>query len=417
MRNVEFRTGLMQDKSVTTIPARVFDPTRDTRWLLGVAALSFIGGVGMIAGGLLQGYALLLLGIVGGLAWDVRFRRRPRERTLVCKPGSIQTRGSGLIRARDIEGATTARVGDRVALVLAHRRRRRHPIILELANEDALQTVCKSLGIGHHGFGHIDFATQTSREEMGSRIFSVIGLLCILSFFTRVEPVIGLGVMGLLLSLVVVVSLAFIRRAMPQAFVRITSAGVFLPTGMFVPFHAIEDVQLLANDIVFRIKTERNEPELRLPIRCVKRSRHGLTREELEHMTTQIRAASERAHGMFRTKTAPEALAARLARNEGENDADWYARLDMLAIGGAGYRALSAEPAELWALLEDPEALADVRAGAARVLRRIDKDVLHVRVADVLATVRDERTRTRIADSIEEEDDERSPDSQSAAHS
>jgi len=82
------------------------------------------------------------------------------------------------------------------------------------------------------------------------------------------------------------------------------------------------------------------------------------------------------------------------------------------------YRALSAEPPELWALLEDPEAPADVRAAAARVLHRVDKDALRVRVVEVLATVRDEDTRTRIADSISSDDDEEpAPDSQSAAHS
>jgi len=156
---------------------------------------------------------------------------------------------------------------------------------------------------------------------------------------------------------------------------------------------------------------------MRLPIRAVKHARHGMTREELEHLTAQLRAASDRAHGRFRTKTAPEALASRLARNDGEKDADWHARLDTLAMGGGGYRALAVDPAELWALLEDPEAPADVRAGAARVLRRIDKDILRVRVKDVLATVREPETRARIADSIEEEDEEPAPDSQSAAHS
>jgi hypothetical protein len=404
----------MQDKSVTTIPARVFDPTRRAHWLVAVAATVFTAGVALIAAGVIPGFILVLLGVVMGLSWDLRLRRPARERILVCKPGSIETRGSGLIRASDIEGATTARVGDRVALVLGHRRRRRHPIILDVPDEAALDTICKSLGIGHHGFGHIDFATQPSREETGSRVFSAIGILSILACF--IQPILPLGIMALLLSLVVVVAMAFIRRSLPQPFARITSTGVYLPSGMFVPFTSIEDVQLESKAIVFHVRTERGLPELRLPIRAVRRARQGMTRDELEHLAAQMRAASERAHGKFRTKAAPEALASRLSRNDGENDADWRARLDTLAMGGAGYRVLSADPADLWALLEDPEATADVRAGAARVLHRIDKDVLKVRVADVLATVRDKETRARIADSIEEEE-EPAPDSQSAAHS
>lgn len=405
----------MQDKSVTTIQARVFDPTRRARWLVAASATIFTAGVALSIAGWLGGFVFMLLGMTTFLGWDLRFRRGARERSISCKPGSIRAAGSGLIRAREIEGATTARVGDRVALVLAHRRRRRHPIILELPDEAALETICKSLGIGHHGFGHIDFATQPSREESYSRFFSAIAIGSVLSLF--VESLIPIALSVLILSLIIIVCLAFVRLTMPARFARITSAGVFLPTGMFVPFNSIENVELLSNDIVFRVRTVRGAPELRFPIRSVKYARQGLTRDELEHMVAQIRAASDRAHGMFRTKAEPEALAARLARNEGENDADWHARLDTLAIGGAGYRALGADPADLWALLEDPEARPDVRAGAARVLRCIDKDALRVRVKDVLATERDEATRTRIADSIEEEEDEAPPDSQSAAHS
>lgn len=405
----------MQDKSVTTIPARVFDPTRRARWLVAAGATTFTAGIALLATGWIGGWLLLLLGVASVLSWDLRLRRGVSERSIVCRPGSIRARGSGLIRARDLEGATTARIGDRVALVLAHRRRRRQPIILELPDETALETICKSLGIGHHGFGHIDFATQPSREEKYSRFFSAIALLSLSSML--VSSLIPLGLSVLFLSLIIIVCIALVRLTMPTPFARITSGGVFLPTGMFVSFSSIEEVQLLSNDIVFRVRTDRGTPELRFPIRSVKWARHGMTRDELEHMVSQIRAASDRAHGKYRTKAEPEALAARLARNQNENDADWHARLDTVAIGGAGYRALAADPAELWALLEDPEAPADVRAGAARVLRRIDKDTLRVRVKDVLATERDEATRTRIADSIEEEEEEEAPDSQSAAHS
>ena len=404
----------MQDKSVTTIPARVFDPTRRALWLLAGGAMTFTVGVAMNATGVIGGSLLMLLGVATVLGWDLRFRRGARDRTIVCKPGSIRA-GFGLIHARDLEGATTARVGDHVALVLAHRGRRRHPIILELPDETALETVCKSLGIGHHGFGHIDFATLPSREEGYSRVFNAITMAAVLSLF--VEALIPLGMGVLVLSLVVLACLAFVRLTMPPPFARITSGGVFLPTGMFVPFPSIEDVQLLANEIVFKVRTDRGLPELRFPIGAVKYARQGMTRAELEHMVHQIRAASDRAHGKFRTKTEPEALAARLARKENENDADWHARLDTVAMAGAGYRALAADPAELWALLEDPEAPPDVRAGAARVLRRVDKETLRVRVKDVLATERDKATRARIADSIEEEEEEAPPDSQSAAHS
>jgi hypothetical protein len=408
---MELRTGLMQDKSVTTIPARVFDPMHRARWIVAACATSVTAGIALLAVSPIVGFALMMLGVATALSWDLRFRRRARDRMLVCKPGSIHTPGSGLIRARDLEGATTARVGERVALVLAHRRRRRQPLILELADEASLDTICKSLGIGHHGFGYIDFVTEPARTESWSRVLGAIGVVSVLSMLA--EPLIGFG--ALFLSLTAIVILAFVRLALPPPFARITSTGVFLPSGMFVPFRSIEHVELLADVMIFRVRTERGAPELRVPVRAVVRARHGMTRRELEHMAEQLRAASDRAHGQFKLKSVPEGLAVRLARGAAENDADWHARLDTLTLG-AGYRALSAEPAELWALLEDPEAPTDVRAAAARVLRRIDKDTLRVRVKDVLATERDEATRARIADSIEE-DDEPAPDSQSAAHS
>jgi hypothetical protein len=404
----------MQDKSVTTIPARVFDPTHRARWFVAAGATIVTVGIGLLAVSPILGYVAMLAGVMTALSWNLQSRRLVRSQALVCKPGSIHARGSGLIRARDLEGATTARVGEGVALVLAHRRRRRQPIIVELDDDVALDMVCKSLGIGHHGFGYIDFVTQPSSLESWSRVLSGLGMGAAVAML--IEPLIPYGAFALFFALVGIAALALLRAARSPAFARITSAGVLLPTGMFVPFRSIEDVQLVANVIVFRVRTDRGVPELRVPIRLVTYAREGMTRDELEHVIAQIRAASDRAHGQFKTKTAPEALAARLARNANENDADWHARLDTLAIGGAGYRALSAEPAELWALLEDPEAPADIRAGAARVLGRIDKTTLRVRVKDVLATVREPETRTRIADTIEE-DEEPAADSQSAAHS
>jgi len=60
------------------------------------------------------------------------------------------------------------------------------------------------------------------------------------------------------------------------------------------------------------------------------------------------------------------------------------------------------ESADLWKVLEDPEAEADLRSTAARLLARRAPEV-RTRVGDVLAAVRDERVRTRIAASVDDE--------------
>jgi hypothetical protein len=410
----------MQDqssKSITTIPARVFDAARRMRWLAFVGATMLALGIALAFAVPWAGFGLSIGGVVTLLAWDLRLRRRPRDRVLVCKAGSIRAPGTGLIRARDLEGATTARVGERVALVLAHRRRRRTPIILELADDAALDTICKSLGIGHHGFGHVDFITRSTSATRSQRIFAALGIVSVLAMLIPVTEVIALAAMMFVVALTVIVSVAFARLASPPPFIRLTSGGLFLPNTMFVPFHVIEEVSLLADAISFSIRTDRGVVPLMVSVRDVTLEREGATREELEHMVAQIRAASDRAHGKVALKSQPETLAAQLAHGKDESAADWHARLDTLGLGGSGYRALSVEPAELWTLFEDPDATADVRAGAARVLRRLDKDALEIRVAGVLATVRDEQTRTRIAESIEEEEDAPVDSSQSAAHS
>ena len=403
----------MQDQSVTTLTARVFDSTRRSRWLVAAGASVFAGGLALFLAGAWGGLVAAALGLTTIFGWIARTRRRPRERRVVCKPGSIHA-GNGLIRARDLEGATTARVNDRIARVLAPKRRRHQPIILELADESALAAVSKSLGIGHHGFGHIQFSTQPTQAETVMRVLSAIAAFAVVGLFF--ESALPFAILTLVFAACALGLTVLVAQTFPPPFASILSGGVYLPTGLFVPFDVIEDVRLTPYAIAFRVRADHGSHELALPVRFATHARHGPTIEELEHIVAQIRAAVDRAHGRFTLKSAPEALAAQLARGKGESDADWHARLDTLGVGAAGYRALSAEPAELWALLEDPEAPADVRSGAARVLRRIDKNALKVRVAAVLAAVRDDETRARIADSIDE-GDESPADPQSAAHS
>ena len=320
----------MQDqssKSTTAIRARVFDPARrlHTLWLGGAAAM--VGGIALATALPVWwiGYGTSMLGLVAVLAWEIRPRRRAADTMLTCMPGAIRTKQTGLIRARDIEGATTARIGERLALVLSHRRRRRAPIILELDDEPAADAIRKSLGVGHHGFGHIDFVPRPTSHEMTSRVVTIMAILSALAMLIPEPVVIAMAAFMLVLMLSLVVSVAIVRHAVPSPFARLTAGGVFLPTGMFVPFNVIEDVKVLASEVLFQIRTDRGVTSLKMPIKTVTMQRVGTTREELEHIVAQIRAASDRCHGQYTIKSEPEALAARLARGKDENDIDWHA--------------------------------------------------------------------------------------------
>jgi hypothetical protein len=390
-------------KSGTTITARVFDPAPPNHTLIWLAMM-FVGGViGAFTPVPATGLAALAA-VFLALVWDTRWRRGVRQRRITCKPGSLQIPRSGLIRAADLEGATTARFGDRISLVLAHRRRRRAPIVLDLPDEAALMTICKALGIGHHGFGHFDFVVQ---PPTSTRLRYWANGLTLLSFAAAWIPPLTAPALGVLSFAAMASAIIALTRigAFPRV-VRLTSGGVFVPGVIqpdFLPFRAIDEVTLEPDAIVFRIESTSGTIRRRVPIKSTSWSPQGASRGELEHFVAQIRAASERAHGKFLLKSSPQTLAQQLARGEKELVGDWHARLDTLGIGG-GYRGTTVEPQELWTLFEDPDALPDVRVAAARVLRRIARDEIRVRVADVLATVRDETTRARIAASLEDVD-------------
>ncbi len=391
----------MQHQSSTAIEATVFDsapPSVITPVVMGISgAMTVLAYVG--SSWALFGVAFALL-----LAWDLRPRRGPKHAMLSCRAGAIRVPGRGLIRARDVRGATTARVGDRVALALAHRRRRRTPIIIDVADDAALAAVCKSLGIGHNGFGEIELVAQPTNFERLRAPLNALALLDIAFMFVPdTLPVAGA------LAFPLFAAFAFftvLRIVTPTPTITLTSGGIFVPLPLrtFVPFHVIEEVRAEPDKLVLRLRTSEGVVVRSVPIKT-SGSRAACTPAALAHLVAQMRDAVDRAHGKFAFKPEPT-LASQLERAENEPLGDWRARIDTLGLGAAGYRATTIDAAELWTLLEDPEAKPDVRSAAARILARLDRNALRVRVADVLATVRDDDVRARIAESLEAEEDE-----------
>jgi hypothetical protein len=402
----------MEHQSSTKIEATVFDPAPPAPLFTAIGVM--LAATALLSLLVTGPTPLLALCLALIFAYDLRPRRRMKKTRLTCSAGYVRVPGRGLIRTRDVDGATTARVGDRVAIALSHRRRRRTPIILDLPDEAALATVCKSLGIGHNGFGQIDFITEPTGVERARYVTNAIAFATLALALVPELVAVG-GVAALVVAIAAV--LALVRVTNPPPVARLTSAGVFVPlrTGnTFLPFHLIEEVALRPGEILFRVRTDKEALVHVVRVGTSKWSRRACSAAELEHLVAQIRAAVDRAHGKFVFKPEPT-LAAQLKRGEHESIAEWHARIDTIGVGAAGYRATALDAVELWSLFEDPEAEADARAGAARILARLDRKALRVRVADVLATVRDDAVRARISESIEENEGEDERDERSAA--
>ncbi len=410
--------------------ATVFDSARPLHVLAAAALGGCVASVVLGFLGWPGAFTLFLGSLAALLVWDVRPRRRPRKALIECRAGMVRGRGIGTVRARDLVGATTATHAGRVSLMLAHRRRKHSPIILDLPDEVALRAVSKSLGIGYHGFGEVGAVLQAPPVETWSHAFDLLALAFILA-----AVVFGSGyggqytaltgeLFGMMAALAVfgsVVMLA-VRWASIAPRVALMPTGLFLPQrylgqnivagGSFIPFGAITRIDEAGGRLDVVVEAEGlPSATLLVPALPSRWMRKGLSRGEIAHVASQIRAASERAHGNYIVKQEPEASAAQLRRASGEGLREWVARIDALSLPAAGYRGAHVSAADLWSMLEDPEAHPDVRGASARLLVRIAPEDARTRVADVLAAVRDERVRARItasldADALEEQEQE-----------
>lgn len=402
----------MQDQSsssTTTVEANVFDlaPRVGPLGVVGPLFLFLAFTLGQSAEPM-HAAALAFVGWLALFAYDLRPTRRPRRTRVLCKPGTLKVAGGSTIRARDLVGATTAHHEGGVSLMLAHRRRRNRPIVLDLPDESALAKVCRALGIGHHGFGFVDVAVEPPPYAW-LRLLCAAALLpvplVVLAIDDHPEVVTAFGFLGFMAWIALVVG-TLSNAAMVM---RLTGSGAFFPrwrrNAGYVGFAAMESVQRNRDGLLVTAR-EPDGGSAAVPVRFRTSSlnRFSPTTHEVAHVESQLRAAVERAHGKGAPERALAAFAAVIERAPGEPLRDWLARVDTIAVGAPGYRSsASASREELWSLLEDPDASPNARAAAARLLSRVAPDELRVRVGDVLSTVRDERARVRIAASYDED--------------
>jgi hypothetical protein len=342
---------------------------------------------------------------------------RTRTAELVAGPGFIEIKKAGTrnqrIAARSIVGGTTARTNKGVLFTLSHAKRDQ-PLTIEVESDADAERIRHALGIGHGGFGSVGWRTVPSSAARtgfwGRLITFVIGaIICGLGFFVSHETagIVGLmlgqfGFISMILSLV-----GYFGRAAPPS-VTMAAEGLRIQTkqGWFnIPYDHVLGIEPVGNGLLFRVPPPYHAVEVETAGTLMGT---GLGPDDRDALIKQIMSASARARGLGASKNDVTGRVDTLRRN-GETPREWLARLDMagrmLEASTAGYRGHTLDTEDLWAVLEDPEAEADLRAAAARVLSHSPKPETRVRIDAAVAAVRDETTNRRLRIAISDDVD------------
>jgi hypothetical protein len=348
--------------------------------------------------------------LLGLLPWR---QGRARRATLECGPGYVEIKKAGSrnqrIRAKSIEGATTARTAEGVFLTLQHKDRDQ-PVTILVQNEAEAEKIRHALGIGHGGFGAITWRTvadNTMRAAFVGRILAVLmaTITVTLGIAASGEAALiaGLflgqfGVIGAILGLVALLG----RSSEPSLIMAPEGLRLRTARGWFaLPYDAVQQLYLHNRGYVFivpppygQVSVERSNALL-----------GGLGARDREVLLAQVNAATARAHGLGPKKNDVTGRVDQLRRN-GASVRDWLVRLDMagqMLQAGPGYRGITLDTEDLWAILEDPEAEAELRTAAARILRHAPQPEARARIDAAVAAVRDDTTNRRLRIAIKDD--------------
>lgn len=392
--------------------ARVHDPL-GPRWTRRVvpalAVLVMLVGLLTPAGAALRASVAL-----AGVALLVASRllqvlHASREVVLRLGAGHVDVPRAGLlsqrIRARSVRAASSARTAKGVALALVRSDAPERPIVLELQSEDDLTRVRRALGIGHFGCGEIAWPTTRTDpvSSLGRAVASALlsfGWLAmaIVAAFGRAEMCLAIALP--LVPATIAVAIASLAAQRPGARVTLGSHAMTLfdRQGARSSAAYADVVDIRPGEVCLRLQTRAGQ--LVIPTQ-------EMTPEEREHVGAQIVSAVQRTRGEGPPPPGlPPSLAVLAPREEARSA--WLARLDTAAAslaGGGGYRRSDLDTDDLWTALESPDAPAPIRAAAARVLARIAPAEARTRIAQVLESEHDERALAHIRVALEEDVD------------
>ena len=347
-----------------------------------------------------------------------------RRRTLVelvTGPGYVEIKSAGTrnqrIDAKEIGGATTTRTTRGILFTLAHASRTQ-PLTIEVESDADADRVRAALGIGHGGFGAVAWRTTTApAERRGARAYAVAAvcgvLMSLMTAFGASELIVLVPLLGFagIIAFVVGVLSSFEKVGPPS--IVMTAEGLRVmtrqgwTTGEFViPYTHVLGIDTHPHTFEIRVPPPTGSVSVE---RAGALSRHSVSTEDAQALVEQIMTAAARARGLGMSKADVMERIEPLRRN-GEAPREWFARLDMqgrlLETSSGAYRGSSLTPEDLWPVLEDPEADAELRVAAARVLRHSPKPEARVRIDAALAAVRDDSTNRRLRIALRDDVDQ-----------
>jgi hypothetical protein len=401
------------------------DPQGSRRWRMlpyagpvALFVLAILGGIFLPISGVTAAFTAVLAVSLFHLVGILPLRQgRVRAGDLETGPGYVTIKNAGTrsqrIDARSIIGGTTARTRNGILFTLAHAKRDQ-PITIEVTSEADAERVRHALGIGHGGFGSVGWRTVPSASAKsgfwGRLLTFLIGLvICGLGFFVSDEAG-GLAALALgqFAFLTMILSLVgyFGRKSVPSVVMAAEGLRIQTKQGWFtVPYDHVMGIEAVDGALRFRVPPPYHSVDVETAGNLIGA---GLGPDDRDALIKQIMSASERARGLGTSKNDVTGRVDVLRRN-GETPRDWLARLDMagrmLEASTAGYRGHTLDTEDLWAVLEDPEAEAELRAAAARVLRHSQKPETRTRIDAAVAAVRDDATNKRLRIAIRDDVD------------
>lgn len=371
--------------------------------------------VGETAASVLFLFAVLAFSALGLNAFR---QSRIRRADLMLGAGFIEIAQAGLrsqrIRTKDVIGASSARLGDRLVLSLQHARRDQ-PITIECASDAEVDEIRRALGVGHGGFGTVFWRTRldgAQRAAVGGRVVTLVtGVLMMVGLLIGGVNI-GVALFGLFGWMAVVGAILGIvgliaPAAEPTVYMDRGGIKILTNRGWFtLPYEQVLGMDDLPSVLTFTVP----QPYNRVQIEKASALLGGPSAAERDVLIAQIMSAAGRARGYGPEKTDVSGRLDLLRRN-GDPIASWFTRLDMAgqmlgAGSGQGYRGTTLEAADLWAILEDPEAEPELRTAAARVLRHVPDPKARVRIDAAVATERDhamgERFRIAMSENVAE---------------
>ena len=392
------------------IRARVCDPAGPRDWRIAAS-------VGLVPLAVIAFFAPLsadtrVIAMLMGLSWltlgrIVVPRLRSRGCVVECEADAIVLKGAGFasqrIQAGHVKAASTSMLGGRVGLAIVRGTVGDCPLWLELENLADLERVRGALGVDHAGFGELvwppyagSFHVGAGRADVFASFFWIVALVAACCSSAPIAIAFGFFAACITPFAMLVAG----SRRLNRIRIALTGAGIvssFQSDRALIPWETILDAKDEQGTLVLQTTRGRMDGMSLADARP----------EERRHLVAQILSAAGRARGEGGTAATPPASLAVLARRD-EPVRSWLGRLDAIAATLArseGYREIGVTLRDLWWALEDPDAPVALRSAAARVLARAAPEQAKTRIAQAVCRQHDERARERIRVALEEDVD------------